>query len=151
VIVDKGHANGTRMRDYGGFGDPASPKNALLIETGQHFAGSARDVALDCAARFLIHAGVVAEADMAPYLTQTQPARQKFVEITQPVVARSMDFRFSQPFTGLEVIEKAGTEIARDGDEVIVTPYDNCVIVQPSMRHLGVNVTMMRLGRLLDR
>ena len=36
-------------------------------------------------------------------------------------------------------------------DEVIVTPYDNCVIVQPSMRHLGVNVTMMRLGRLLDR
>ncbi len=151
VIVDKGHANGTRMRDYGGFGDPASPKNALLIETGQHFAGSARDVALDCAARFLIHAGVVAEADMTPYLTQMRPARQKFVEITQPVVARSMDFRFSQPFTGLEVIEKAGTEIARDGDEVIVTPYDNCVIVQPSMRHLGVNVTMMRLGRLLDR
>ncbi|AJE98757.1 M14 family metallopeptidase [Pandoraea apista] len=151
VIIDKGHANGTRMRDYGGFGDPASPKNALLIETGQHFAKSARDVALDSAARFLLHAGVVAEADVAPFLTQTLPARQKFVEITQPVVARSMDFRFSQPFTGLEVIEKAGTEIARDGDEVIVTPYDNCVIVQPSMRHLGVNVTMMRLGRLLDR
>ncbi|VVD89132.1 M14 family metallopeptidase [Pandoraea fibrosis] len=151
VIIDKGHANGTRMRDYGGFGDAASPKNALLIETGQHFAKSARDVALDTAARFLLHAGVVAEADVAPFLTQTLPARQKFVEITQPVVARSMDFRFSQPFTGLEVIEKAGTEIARDGDEIIVTPYDNCVIVQPSMRHLGVNVTMMRLGRLLDR
>lgn len=151
VIIDKGHANGTRMRDYGGFGDPASAKNALLIETGQHFAKSARDVALDSAARFLLHAGVVAEADVASFLTQTLPARQKFVEITQPVVARSMDFRFSQPFTGLEVIEKAGTEIARDGDEVIVTPYDNCVIVQPSMRHLGVNVTMMRLGRLLDR
>ncbi len=99
----------------------------------------------------LLHAGVVAQADVARFLTQTPPARQKFVEITQPVVARSMDFRFSQPFTGLEVIEKAGTEIARDGDEVIVTPYDNCVIVQPSMRHLGVNVTMMRLGRLLDR
>ncbi|VVE42489.1 M14 family metallopeptidase [Pandoraea anhela] len=150
VIIDKGHANGTRMRDYGGFGDPASAKNALLIETGQHFARSARDVALDSAARFLRHAGVVAESDVAPFLTQT-PASQKFVEITQPVVARSMDFRFSQPFTGLEVIEKAGTEIARDGDDVIVTPYDNCVIVQPSMRHLGVNVTMMRLGRLLDR
>ena len=151
VIIDQGHANGTRMRDYGGFGDAASPKNALLIETGQHFARSARDVALDSAARFLLHAGVVDEADMAPFLTQTLPARQKFVEITQPVVARSMAFRFSQPFTGLEVIEKAGTEIARDGDEVIVTPYDNCVIVQPSMRHLGVNVTMMRLGRLLNR
>nr|WP_171986698.1 succinylglutamate desuccinylase/aspartoacylase family protein [Burkholderia cenocepacia] len=42
VIVDRGHANGTRLRDYGGFGDPASAKNALLIETGQHFAASAR-------------------------------------------------------------------------------------------------------------
>lgn len=151
VIIDKGHANGTRMRDYGGFGDVASAKNALLIETGQHFAASARDVALDSAARFLLHAGVVSQADVAQYLTQATPAKQMFIEITQPVVARSMDFRFSQPFTGLEVIEKAGTEIARDGDEVIVTPYDNCVIVQPSLRHLGVNVTMMRLGRLLDR
>jgi hypothetical protein len=25
VVSDTGHANGTRMRDYGGFGDPASP------------------------------------------------------------------------------------------------------------------------------
>ncbi|MGC4242431.1 MAG: succinylglutamate desuccinylase/aspartoacylase family protein, partial [Herbaspirillum sp.] len=121
VIIDKGHANGTRMRDYGGFGDAASAKNALLIETGQHFAASARDVALDSVARFLLHAGVVSQADVAQYLTQTTPAKQMFIEITQPVVARSMDFRFSQPFTGLEVIEKAGTEIARDGDEVIVT------------------------------
>ncbi|WP_254614924.1 hypothetical protein [Burkholderia pyrrocinia] len=67
------------------------------------------------------------------------------------MVARSMAFRFSPPFTGLEVIEQAGTEITRDGDDVIATPSDNCVIVQPSMRHLGVHVTMMRLGRLLDR
>ncbi|GAB3626635.1 succinylglutamate desuccinylase [Pandoraea terrae] len=150
VIIDKGHANGTRLRDFGGFGDASSPKNALLIETGQHFAKSAREVALDCAARFLLHAGVVAEADVSEWLTQPR-VKQKFVEITQPVIARTMDFTFSQPFTGLEVIEKAGTEIARDGGEPIVTPYDNCVIVQPSLRHLGVGVTLMRLGRLLDR
>ena len=77
--------------------------------------------------------------------------RQKFIEITEPVVAWSMNFRFAQPLTRLDVISKAGTEIARDGGDVIVTPHDNCVIVQPSMRHLGVNVTMMRLGRSLDR
>ncbi|GAB3630172.1 succinylglutamate desuccinylase [Pandoraea terrae] len=151
VVIDKGHPNGTRMRDYGGFGDPASARNALLIETGQHFATVSREVALDAASRFLLHAGVVAEADLAQYLTQARPARQKFIEITQAVVASSMDFRFSQPFTGLEVIEKAGTEIARDGGEVIATPYDNCVVVQPSLRHLGVNVTVMRLGRLIER
>jgi hypothetical protein len=41
VVSDTGHANGTRMRDYGGFGDPGSPKNALLIECGQHWEKSA--------------------------------------------------------------------------------------------------------------
>ena len=34
VVSDVGHANGTRMRDYGGFGDAASGKNALLVECG---------------------------------------------------------------------------------------------------------------------
>ena len=36
VISDSGHASGARMRDYGGFGDSASAKNALLVECGQH-------------------------------------------------------------------------------------------------------------------
>src|SRR5260221_589516 len=36
IVSDTGHSNGTRMRDYGGFGDPANPKNALLVECGQH-------------------------------------------------------------------------------------------------------------------
>ncbi|HEX9462935.1 MAG TPA: succinylglutamate desuccinylase/aspartoacylase family protein, partial [Alphaproteobacteria bacterium] len=34
IVSDEGHAAGRRMRDYGGFGDPASPKNALLVECG---------------------------------------------------------------------------------------------------------------------
>jgi predicted deacylase len=37
VISDEGHPEGRRLRDYEGFGDPASPKNALLIECGQHW------------------------------------------------------------------------------------------------------------------
>ena len=45
VVSDTGHANGTRMRDYGGFGDPASPKNALLVECGQHWERNAERVA----------------------------------------------------------------------------------------------------------
>ena len=32
IMCDAGHAAGPRMRDYGGFGDPASAKTALLIE-----------------------------------------------------------------------------------------------------------------------
>jgi len=45
VVSDTGHANGTRMRDYGGFGDPSSPKNALLVECGQHWERNAEVVA----------------------------------------------------------------------------------------------------------
>ncbi|HET9350312.1 MAG TPA: succinylglutamate desuccinylase/aspartoacylase family protein, partial [Burkholderiales bacterium] len=37
LLIDTGHPAGLRMRDRGGFGDPASPKNALLIEAGQHW------------------------------------------------------------------------------------------------------------------
>ena len=40
IVRDAGHAAGMRMRDYGGFGDPRSAKNALLIETGQHWRAS---------------------------------------------------------------------------------------------------------------
>ena len=34
IVSDEGHSAGKRMRDYGAFADPASPKNALLIECG---------------------------------------------------------------------------------------------------------------------
>ena len=57
VICDEGHPEGRRMRDYEGFGDPASPKNALLIECGQHWEASAVDVARDVTARFLTLVG----------------------------------------------------------------------------------------------
>ena len=46
-MCDAGHAAGPRMRDYGGFGDPASAKTALLIEAGQHWERRAAEVATD--------------------------------------------------------------------------------------------------------
>lgn len=150
VIVDAGHPNGKRMRDYAGFGDAGSPKNALLIETGQHFSSRSRDVALDAACRFLIVTGAVKIDRLESFLTQTKPAKQRFLQVTQPVVADTMDFEFTQDFRGLELIEKAGTVIARDGDREIATPYDNCILVQPSLRHVGPGVTVVRLAKVLD-
>ena len=150
VIIDAGHADGKRLRDYGDFSNPVSPRNALLIESGQHFAKAGADVALDTTCRFLVLSGVVAETDLAPFITQPRPVRQRFIEITQPVVARSMNFSFVAPFTGLETIQFKGTVIAHDNGEPIVTPYDDCVIIQPSLRQLAPGVTVMRLGRLVD-
>ncbi|VVO12758.1 M14 family metallopeptidase [Pseudomonas fluorescens] len=150
VVADAGHANGRRMRDYGGFGDVASKKNALLIETGQHFSKKSEHVALDVAARFLIATEAVAEADVLAFLSQEKPADQQFLQVTDPVIANSMDFSFTEDFRGLERIAHAGTVIARDGQREIVTPYDNSVLIQPSLRHLGRGVTVVRLARVLD-
>ncbi|SFB05489.1 Succinylglutamate desuccinylase / Aspartoacylase family protein [Collimonas sp. OK607] len=150
VIVDAGHANGKRLRDYGDFGDAASPKNALLIETGQHFSVRSKDVALDAASRFLITTGVVVATDLTEFIKQAKPVAQQVLQVTQAVIADTMDLQFTQDFRGLERIELAGTVIARDGDREIATPYDDCVIIMPSLRHLGPGVTVMRLARVLD-
>lgn len=150
VIVDSGHANGRRMRDYDDFNDGASKKNALLIETGQHFSQKSQQVALDVAARFLITTQAVCEEDVAQFLSSVKPGPQRFLQVTESIVANSMDFNFVEDFRGLELIARSGTVIARDGDLEIVTPYDNCVLVQPSLRHLGPGVTVVRLARVLD-
>lgn len=59
LLIDTGHPAGLRMIERGGFGDAASPKRALLIECGQHWEASARDVAVDTLMRFLALTGVV--------------------------------------------------------------------------------------------
>ena len=46
----------------------------------------------------------------------------------------------------LEVIPEAGTVIARDGKRAVTTPYDDCVLVMPSLR-LKPGQTAVRLGR----
>jgi hypothetical protein len=75
------------------------------------------------------------------------PKEQRVVRATEPVVARTMDFRFARPWKGLEVIEQAGTVVATDGDKTWRTPYDECVLVMPSLTHLKPGTTMVRLGR----
>ncbi|CAG2132252.1 hypothetical protein LMG31506_00992 [Cupriavidus yeoncheonensis] len=148
VIVDEGHPEGRRMRDYADFGDPASARNALLIECGQHWEAAAVTVARDSAARFLIHAGVIDAQDTPAGWLQPLPAAQRVVRVTEPVVASSMDFRFAGPYTGLETFARAGTVIGWREGEPVVTPYPNCVLVMPSLRQLRPGVTVVRLGRL---
>jgi predicted deacylase len=147
LLIDTGHPAGLRMRDRGGFGDPKSPKNALLIEAGQHWEKSAVDVAIDTTLRFLKVTGTVDPAWMDARLKLKPPVRQRVVRVTEPITARSAGFRFAGSWKGLEVIPKAGTLLATDGDQVWRTPYDDCVLVMPSTAHVKPGNTMVRLGR----
>jgi predicted deacylase len=150
VLLDTGHPAGLRMIERGGFGDPASPKRALLIECGQHWERAAEDVAIDTLLRFLRLTGAVDAGWARARLRLTPPAKQRVVRVTEAVVARSMDFRFLVPIAGLGVVERAGTPIAQDGDHVWVAPYDQTVLVMPSMTHLRPGNTQVRLGRFVE-
>ncbi|CAG9180313.1 M14 family metallopeptidase [Cupriavidus pampae] len=148
VIVDEGHPEGRRMRDYADFGDAASARNAILVECGQHWETSAVTVARDSTARFLLQSGIVEASDLPSGWLQPAAPAQRVIRVTEPVVATTMDFRFAGAYTGLETFAKAGEIIAwRDGQPV-VTPYDDCVLVMPSLRQLRPGVTVVRLGQL---
>ena len=147
LLIDTGHPSGMRMVDRGGFGDPTSPKRALLIECGQHWEQAAADVAIDALVRFL---GLTDTADTAWVKANALlplPPVQRLVRVTEPVVARSADFRFLVPTVGLSVVPKAGTPIAQDGDHIWTTPYDDAVLVMPGTRNLKPGGTAVRLGR----
>ncbi|MBN9478387.1 MAG: succinylglutamate desuccinylase [Bordetella sp. SCN 67-23] len=148
VIVDAGHKDGVRMRDYGRFGQMAdNGTRSLLIECGYHGALESRTVALDQVGRFLRASGIVDESDIPAEWITPAPDVQQAIEVTQPVVARSMDFRFAQPWQGLEELERAGTVIGWQDGEPVTTPYDHCTLVMPSLRQLVPGVTVVRLAR----
>jgi predicted deacylase len=151
IMCDAGHAAGPRMRDYDDFGDPASPKAALLIEAGQHWEKRAAEVATDVMLRFLIALGTVERDDVAalggPDFAATP--KQRVIEVTQAVTITGDRFEFASAFMGLEVLEKKGTLIGHDGDQKVRTPYDKCVLIMPS-RRLVRGQTAVRLGRYVD-
>ncbi len=147
VVADSGHADGVRMRDYGPFGDAASSRIALLLEAGQHWELSSVQTSRNVLMRFLVRAGVFDRDQVAPGWLLPDMAPPAPVEVTHRVVAKSMDFEFVQDFRGGETLGRAGTLIARDAGEPVFTPYDNCVLVMPSVRQLRPGVTTVRLGR----
>lgn len=146
IVRDDGHAAGPRLRDYAGFIDPASPRNALLVECGQHFAPESATVAFETTLRFLAAVGSLSAATLAGHGIDCTPAPQRVIEVSERVTVASSDFAFVRPFRGMDVVAKAGTVIARDGGRPVVTPYDNCVLIMP-VAHPQAGATAVRLGR----
>ena len=122
IVVDAGHKDGVRMRDYAHFGWPDAQA------PDSRSSASALQAAL-------------------PGWRLPDAPQQWALEVTGPVVARSAAFRFTQPFTGLECIPKAGTVIGDNDGEAVTTPYDDCVLVMPSVRQARAGVTVVRFAR----
>lgn len=157
VVIDAGHADGVRMRDFGRFGLPdeqAGDSRSLLVECGFHGDLSSREVAQDMCARFLVTAGTLSDADSQRHLPGWRlpdGPRQTLLTVTGAAVAHSERFWFVEPYQGLEAIAHAGTVIGyHDGPgmgEVVTTPHDDCVLVMPSVRQAKAGVTVVRFAR----
>ncbi len=148
IVADAGHANGTRMRDYGGFGDPASHKAALLVECGQHWERASEILAWQTIWRFLRAVDVVDVALAESQIDTTPQPVQKVVRVTQTVIASGKDFKFAEGLHGLSIVPKRGDLIAIDGGRPVPAPYDNCVLIMPTMIHVKPGLTVVRLGRM---
>ena len=154
-VIDAGHQDGTRMRDFGPFA-PASVERtssrSLLIECGFHTDPSSRLIAQDQCARFLELSGVLDSGRVSSlgWRLPDVPA-QTVLEVGGAVVASSDRFRFVKPFSGLETIESRDTVIGFDDDQPVKTPFDNCVLVMPSTRQARPGVTVVRFAMVREK
>jgi predicted deacylase len=149
IIIDAGHKAGRRLRDYAAFDDPENPRNALLVECGQHWERSAPEVAKQASLRFLRHFGMADSAFLDAHLDALPLAAQRAIEITHVVTITTDAFRFERPVDGLEVIAKVDTLLAHDGDNEVRTPYENSVLVMPTRRPKK-GETAVRIGRYVN-
>ena len=148
ILIDSGHAAGKRLRDYAGFGDPASPKSALLVECGQHWEASVGDVAKQVLLRFLRHFDVLDSAWIDQRLDRLSPsARQRVIDISTVATCTDANFRWIRPLRGLEVIAQADTLIAMDGEREVRTSHADSVMVMPA-QNPKLGQTIVRIGRL---
>lgn len=153
IVVDAGHKDGVRMRDFGRFGftDEQAPQTrSLLLECGFHGDPHSKAVAQDMVHRFLVASGCLSDDAFRHFLPKWRlpsASGQWALDVTGAVVAKSQNFRFAEPFKGLEMITKAGTVIGDNDGEPVVTPYDDCVLVMPSVRQARNGVTVVRLAK----
>ena len=146
VVADHGHANGRRIIDHPHFTDPGSTSAANLVEAGQHWERSTVAMAEASVLGLLRHARLLAvdpQGDQ-PVLQRKHSGPSRFATVTQAVTASTANFVFTQPYRGGDVIAARNTLIALDGAAEIRTPYDDCLLVMPSLRpsrgHMAVRL-----------
>ncbi len=143
VVMDEGHADGVRLRDYGAFDDPGSPRRAVLVESGQHFEAGVDRVATEVAWRLLRATGLV-DAEAVP-LDLPPPPPQRVVEVVDRIDLVSDDYAFVKPFRGGEVLS-AGEPILEQDGQVHAAPFDGCMLIMPTTG-LRAGQTAVRLAR----
>lgn len=141
VVADRGHDNGRRLIDHPRFSDPGTPYVGVLIEAGQHWEPETVEIAWDSVQ------GALRRYDMTPETPLGVVERvPRFARVTHAVTAATSQFAFVRGFRGGEVVPERNTLLAMDGDTEVRTPYDDCLLVLPTLRP-GRGHTAVRLAR----
>jgi predicted deacylase len=146
IMCGSGHIVGKRIIEYTPFHQPDDDKAALLVECGQHWAASTGDVAMNTAARFLAATGVVPQGVADEFMSPEgrNAPRAQMWDVVDGITAKTDSFKFSENYVGMEVVPAAGSVIATDGDESVVTPHDNCLLMMPNYKR-GAGTRKVRL------
>jgi predicted deacylase len=139
IVADSGHASGRRLIDFCRFTDPSSTASAVLVEAGQHWEAATVSAMQRAIEATLAACGLVASSG----LPEVAP---RCAEVTHTVTAGTGAFSFLRPFRGGDVVPFRDTLIAIDGGAEIRTPYDDCVLIMPSL-YPSRGHTAVRLAR----
>ena len=150
IISDSGHNEGMRMRDYFGFSNKESQKNALLVECGQHWAKSSEIVAIETMIRFLRTTSIMDEnfADDFIYKNKVLNFQNDVYKVGKIITIKSENFKFDQDWQGFETLKK-GVLIGKDDNEEVYAPYEETILIMPSKR-LFPGKTAVRLAYKLS-
>jgi predicted deacylase len=132
MVADQGHVNGRRIIDYPRFTDPGSTCAGVLVEAGQHWAQATVETMMASVVGALRHMSLVAADASLPATPMPSPPR--LARVTAAVTAMTSQFAFVQAYRGGDIVPQRNTLIAMDGETEIRTPYDNCLLVMPSLR-----------------
>jgi predicted deacylase len=141
IVADHGHASGRRLIDYVRFTDPAQSASAVLVEAGQHWQAATVGAMQRTIGATLAACGMVPAA--------LPGAVPRCAEVTHTVTASTGAFSFVRPFRGGDVVALRDTLIATDGGVEIRTPYDECVLIMPSL-YPSRGHTAVRLAKFAD-
>lgn len=144
VVSDSGHASGRRMIDQPRFAEDGTACAAVLAEAGQHWQPATVATTEAVVAGFLRAVGAVEDGGAAD-----ETCSQRYAEVTHAVTAATGGFAFTAPYRGGDVVADGGTLIAKDGAAEIRTPYDDCLLVMPSLRPSRGH-TAVRLARFVE-
>jgi len=145
VIIDTGHREGMRMRDFGEFSEPSSFKNALLVECGQHWEKSSEPIAIETMVRFIRNTNIMGKEFGLEYLSETiENSKIPSLKVGKIITIKTDKFRFEKDWQGFDCLKK-GQIIGYDGEEVIEAPYDQTYLIMPSKR-LFIGKTAVRLA-----